>query len=95
MITAQQAIKTFTEEDQTALAAAEKRIDAALSLYEGRPILVDFNGTSTRRKVLEKLCAMYGEGGWIAVIKSGDQRDPGPWIEFTIASPPRSGPGQR
>ena len=95
MITAKQAISTLTDEDKAALDAAEKRIDAALARYEGTPILVDFGGTNTRRKVLDKLCAMYHEGGWLAQVEHGDQRDPGPWIRFTIASPPRSGPGQR
>ena len=94
MITATQAISTLTDEDRAALEAAEKRIDAALARYEGNPVLVDLEKHPTRRKVLERLCTMYREGGWIAQIKNGDQRDPGPWIEFTIASPPRSGPGR-
>lgn len=95
MITAKQAIETLTDEDRAALTAAEKRIDAALARYEGTPIMVDFGDTKTRRKVLDRLCAMYRDGGWLAQIDNGDQRDPGPWIRFTIASPPRSGPGQR
>jgi hypothetical protein len=94
MITATQAMQHLTDEDTAAMALWEKKIDAALMLYEGRPVLVDFEGSGVRRKVLEKLCEKYREGGWLAQIKSGDQRDPGPWIEFTIASPPRSGPGR-
>ncbi len=47
-----------------------------------------------RRRVAEKLCEMYREGGWLCTLQEGDQRDPGPFIEFTIASPPRSGPEQ-
>ncbi len=92
MITATQALTTLDAEDQAALDAAEKRIDAALKKYDGSPVLVDFEGSPARRKVLDKLCAMYRAGGWSAEVKSGDQRDPGPWIEFTIASPPRGIP---
>jgi hypothetical protein len=94
VITAKHALTTLTDEDQAALVAAEKRIDGALAQYEGRPVLVDFERTNTRRKVLDKLCEMYRANGWNAEIKSGDQRDPGPWIEFTITGTPRSGPGR-
>lgn len=94
MISAKQAVTLMTDEDNAALVAGEKRCDAALALYENRALLVDFEKSGARRKVLEKLCEMYRENGWTAQIKNGDQRDPGPWIEFTISSPPRSGPGQ-
>ncbi len=93
MITAQQAREHLTDEDHAALKAGEARIDKALQAYEDRPVLVDFANTCTRRKVLDRLCEMYRAGGWLTVIKTGDQRDPGPWIEFTMAGPPRSGPG--
>ena len=91
MITAKQAVEHLSDEDKAALALGEKRIDAALLGYEGRPVLVDFERSGVRRKVLERLCEMYREAGWCAEIRTGDQRDLGPWIEFTIASSPRSG----
>ena len=88
MITTTQAVQHFTDEDAAAMAVAEKRIDAALLRYEGSPILVDFSQQDrVRRKVLERLCEKYREGGWLAQIKNGDQRDPGPWIEFQVPSP--------
>ena len=90
MITATQALKTLNDEDQAAVVAGEKRIDAELAKYDGRPVRVDF--ANAHSKVLTRLCEMYREGGWLATIRHGDQREPGTWIEFTIASPPRSGP---
>ena len=62
MITATQALKTLNDEDQAAVMAGEKRIDAELSEYDGRPVRVNF--ANARSKVLARLCEMYREGGW-------------------------------
>jgi hypothetical protein len=83
MITVQELKAKQGIDDALMIASSEKRIDEALIKYDGRTVSVDFSAGNVPRCVLDKLCEMYRAGGWHAVIHTGDQRDPGPWIEFS------------
>jgi hypothetical protein len=81
MITAKEAMTKLTAEEQREVKKWEKAIDEKLAIFDGRTI-VYINGASERVK--RRLCAMYEINGWIAKPGS-DQREPGDWIEFTVA----------
>ena len=64
------------------LAAWESKIDQALARFDGQSIQVDVQRTTN--KIREKLIEMYSKAGWTVKLGYGDQRDPGPWLEFTV-----------
>jgi len=95
MISAEEAKRVWTKDDESAYTQAESAIDAEIRGSLEGSVCADLSSVhGLRRAVRESLTAAYRAGGWIVTWRDGDQRDPGPFVELHVASPPRSGPGR-
>ena len=83
-------------DEQAKAKELEKTVDEKLQGYDG-PVRVDLH---TTRRIIECVAANYRANEWIVDVKPLGPK-PDEWrsdqlfrLTFTIASPPRSGPGQ-
>ena len=84
MISAGDAKKMRTEDDNVTIALAERTIDNAIRISGDSRVVIDMNGIrGLTTRVREHLKEMYERGGWTAEWSSGDQREPGPFFTLT------------
>jgi hypothetical protein len=83
----------WTGENRVQYECAEALIDQAIRDSEDDTILVDVSSATISKRVIERLCEAYREGGWIVSVVPVDGREPGLFLELRAAGVPRSGPG--
>jgi hypothetical protein len=81
VIRPEEVIGRLLASDKAEFSLWEQRIDADLVKYSEGELLIDCTAT---KRVRGQLLAAYTAAGWNVREQQGDQRDPGPWLVFSV-----------
>lgn len=93
MISANERNRLWTPEHQAQYDRAEGLIDRAIRDSETDAVTVDISNATTNRRVTDRLCDAYREGGWTVQAIGQPALDQGVYLKLQVAGAPRSGPG--